>query len=384
MKRKPLQCTIVFCLLFIAPTAKADPPVVVEFVDENLENSVAVAVSMPATPELWASDLLRAVSVVTDSDMPIVSLEGLEYCVNLKFLFINNFQCMSIEPIRGLSYLEKVRLDGYNRFAESESTFNDIFPLEDLVNLYYLSLRMQDIQDLAPLANLTALTELLLSQNQIHDIRALAGMTKLEILELDGNQIEDISILKFLENLKILKLSENHITDISPLNASLTLLKLNLSGNRIDDISPLENHESLTELNLSGNPISNISVISNFQNLTSLALGDDDESEPLVDISSLSYLKELQSLSLGSNHITNLDPISSLNNLSIVALGENPITDLSALLANDGIGEGDTISLGGKAITSEVLIRQLGELESRGVRIFHRGLFLDVPYDPWA
>lgn len=140
--------------------------VVVKFPDPELEAAIREAIAKP-TGDIHDSDLigLRNLYGAYATTRDIVSLEGIQYCVNLTLLWASKNQ----------------------------------------------------IVDISPLSQLTKLTELLLSHNEIADISALAGLTNLRRLSLDWNRIVDIGPLSRLARLEELDLNNNQIVDIQAL-----------------------------------------------------------------------------------------------------------------------------------------------------------------------
>lgn len=120
-----------------------------------------------------------------------------------------------------------------------EANISDLTGLEFAINLTYLWLTGNPITDLSPLCDLTNLTGLVLFGNTITDISALSNLTNLIHLNLAGNSISDISALSNLTNLEYLDLGYNSISDISVLSNLTNLTYLNLSDNAISDLSPL-------------------------------------------------------------------------------------------------------------------------------------------------
>ena len=149
----------------------------------------------------------------------------------------------------------------------------------------------------------------------------------------------------------------NQISDISALANLTSLVELQLGENQITDISPLANLNHLTELELSGNQISDISALANLTNLTVLRLfGTPD------------YLG-----GTAERQISDISPLANLKNLKVLVLNINQISDISPLLENSGLGEGDLVWLGDNNLDlsngSEDL-EVIRQLEERGVRVF--------------
>jgi large repetitive protein len=138
-------------------------PLVVSFPDPELEVVMRDAIDIPA------GDILNTdLAVLTELDVEdwgVLSVEGLQHCVNLE----------------------------------------------------WLDLRDNEISDPGPLAGLINLTFLELGNNVISDIGALASLANLEELHLYNNWIVDISVLGELIHLEQLDLRNNRVGDISPL-----------------------------------------------------------------------------------------------------------------------------------------------------------------------
>ena len=200
-----------------------------------------------------------------------------------------------------------------------------------------------DISNLSPLSNLTNLTSLSLGSNSISDISALSNLTNLTWLFLSNNSISDISALSNLTNLTVLFLSNNSISDISVLSNLTNLTVLFLYSNSISDISVLSNLTNLDRLYLSDNSISDISALSNLTNLTEL------------------YLWE--------NSISDISALSNLTNLTVLSLSRNSISDISPLVANTGLGSGDTVDLKSNPLSSTSINTHIPALQRRGVTV---------------
>ena len=179
----------------------------------------------------------------------------------------------------------------------------------------------RDISDLQGIEQLNQLTTLILWNNQISDVSPLAGLTQLTWLELQSNQISDLSPLSGLTQLKSLFLPGNQISDVSPLSGLAQLSDLGLSENQISDVSPL------------------------------------------------SGLTQLESLFLSRNQISDVSPLSGLTQIAVLILADNQISDLSPLVANAGLGDGDTVNLVGNPLSDEALTTQIPALQARGVAV---------------
>ena len=196
-----------------------------------------------------------------------------------------------------------------------------------------------------PDANLRAAIETALGKDSGAPITR-ADMATLDSLEASDADISDLSGLEFAVNLTYLTyltLNDNDITDISSLSKFTMLERLWLSNNGIEDISALAKLTNLTELWLWNNRIEDISALSKLTNLTRL--------------------------SLGSNNITDISALSGLINLRMLIIQINRISDISPLVANTGLGSGDTVNLIGNLLSSISCNTLIPTLQSRGIKI---------------
>ena len=177
--------------------------------------------------------------------------------------------------------------------------------------------------------------------------------------------ISDLTGLEFGTNLTALRLHDNHITDISVLSELTKLQGLWLSNSNITDISALSDLMHLRELGLGGNNITDTSALANLVDLTSLKLWNNS----IADISSVENLTQLTRLHLHHNRITNISVLSGLTQLTELRLGRNSVTDLSPLVANMGLGSGDTIDVRGNPLSYSSIQAYIPTLKSRGAKI---------------
>ncbi|MFC1716071.1 leucine-rich repeat domain-containing protein [Candidatus Poribacteria bacterium] len=275
--------------------------------DLNLGAAIREAIGKPEGA-ITESDL-QAITELVAAEKNIQDISGIERCINLTTLNLNNNQIV------------------------------DITPLSNLTNLERLFLIDNPISDMKPLSKLTRLTNLNLGGTGIGDLAFLANLTRLESTNLDVNQISDITPLAGLTNLAQLSLIDNQITDIISLSKLTNLEALRLRGNPIeidsDDLALLSKLTNLTSLDISDNNIRDITGIEGCVNLERLMLGTlYDRSESSNDVEDISPLKELTNLvelSLASNKVSNIEPLSGLTNLTWVNLNNNQITDAAPL-----------------------------------------------------
>ena len=122
---------------------------------------------------------------------------------------------------------------------------------------------------------------------------------------------------------------------------------------------------NLRELNLSGNSISSIVSVAGLTQLTWLHL----QSNRISDIAALASLTNLTALRLDRNRISDISALSSLIQLKELRLDRNNITDLSPLVANAGLGSGDTVDVRGNPLSYLSIYRHIPTLQSRGVEV---------------
>ena len=87
----------------------------------------------------------------------------------------------------------------------------------------------------------------------------------------------------------------------------------------------------------------------------------------IASLDGIENLISLTYLHLYGNQISDLSPLSNLTALTGLGLNENQISDLSPLVANRGLGPGDTIHLRNNPLSADALTTQIPALEARGV-----------------
>ena len=225
--------------------------VVITFPDTGLESAIRSELNKPVG-DIYRTELIPITELVADS-MGIADLTGLENCVNLQVLSLENNQIIDLGPITGLSTLNDLNLAknqivaidalaglvGLWRLSLRDNQIDSITSLSGLTNLQYLFCSDNPLADIGPLVGLTKMTYLELMNNEISDISPLAGMTDLEYLFLWHKDISDVTPLSGLTKLKCLYVELNQLSDIGPLSGLIDLQELYLRYNSISDISPL-------------------------------------------------------------------------------------------------------------------------------------------------
>lgn len=363
----------------------------VVFPDRNLEAAIREAIDKPEGP-IYTSDL-EEVIVLSLPGRKITDLTGLEYCVNLKTLEINdnsisdmsslaaltNLTTLVVDPeqirrtspvasLTDLTVLEVVdipdpnleaamrdaigKLEGaiYASDLEQLTSFSargveiaDLTGLEYCTGLDRLYLEDDEIVDIAPLAGLTNLSVLSLRNNQIIDIAPLARLSSLGELYIDGNEVSDIARLAGLTSLIWLSLSRNQIGDVSPLASLTNLVWLWLHGNELGDVSPLASMKNLSVLVLEPGDVEGTSLLGSLANTTVLlAVSFPDVNleaairEAIHKPEGPIYTHELEALtalSLSGRDLTDLTGLEYCTSLKRLELHDNEISDLSSLAA---------------------------------------------------
>ncbi len=236
-------------------------------------------------------------------------------------------------------------------------------------NLKVLELNLQDITDVTPLRNLKQLKRLGINQNyNLEDISPLAGLTNLEYLNLDTDlSIEDISVLKNLTKLRFFNIMyDTLITDVSVIENFKQLEDLELSNQKLNNIDFVSNLTKLKALWISACNINDIKPISNLIDLDFLHMKDNK----IEDITPLKNLKKLVRLYLSRNKIKDISVLEFLPNLNKIILDENKIEDISPLVKNEGIGMGDFVSLVKNPLNEKSINKYIPELQQRGVTVY--------------
>jgi len=201
----------------------------------------------------------------------------------------------------------------------------------------------------------------------------LAQLTRLGI---QNKGVISLIGLEYCANLTLLELRGDPITDISPLSSLINLTALHLCNNQISNISPLYTLTNLEFLAIAGNPVSDLSALSALNKLTCLDLASDE----INDISPLASLTNLTILCLQGNEVRDTSPLSNLTNLADLRLTQNRVEDISPLLDNPGLGDGDSVLLGGNNL-------ELGEgsEDMENIRALEgRGVLVSLDPQQWA
>lgn len=139
--------------------------------------------------------------------------------------------------------------------------------LEACVSLRSIWLDDNEISDLAPLKDLKLLQQLMLKNNQIVDVSPLKNLTKLQHLDVSQNQIESIKDLDQFKNMRSFYAGNNKITDIGVVVNYPKAWSLYIQNNPVSNLKPIEKLRFLDHLDISRTQVADLSPLSNLTNL---------------------------------------------------------------------------------------------------------------------
>ncbi len=117
---------------------------------------------------------------------------------------------------------------------------------------------------------------------------------------------------------------------------------LDIGGHNLGTIDWLSDFKNLTNLWLWGNDLDNADMKAlDGKDLEELNINDNN----LTDITFVENFPNLTQLSAAATGISDLTPLASLTKLQEVWLEENEISDITALVENMSLGDGDTIDI---------------------------------------
>ena len=398
-----------------------------EFEDQKLHDIVLRALGKSTDAEYTVEEL-ASIRQLDASGSEVEMLGGLEAATGLETLILDGNAVTNLAPLGHLAKLTRLELadngivdlsglkpvTGLRRLGLAGNPIADISPLTQLLDLRQLDLESGSVADIEPLADLTDLTTLNLNFNDIGDISPLVRMTRMTTLDLWGNKITDVSALREMKGLFWVDLDDNAITDIEPLRGLTTLNALHLNGNdvrtleplaglvnlivlglndnRIVGLTPLSNMTDLEVVWLEGNSVTDVSPLAGLNRLERLYLGRNAisglsglsrltllrvlelQDNRIRDISPIAKLTRLRVLDLADNGIRDLSPLQDLRRLRRLDLANNDIRDIEPLLANSGLGAGDTVYLHGNPLDDPSINIHIPALTERNVDVYRIGV----------
>ncbi len=348
----------------------------------GLTNLTRLTLSRNNLSDLSVLPKLTNLTRLSLRDTGISDISVLSGLTNLTHLWLHNNSISDISAVSGLTNLTKLWV--------GDNNLSDISPVLGLTNLTELVLRKNSISDISPVLGLTNLTELELGKNNISDISALSGLTNLTRLTLHYNSLSDVSALSGLTNLNLLGLWDNNISDLSPLVSNAGL-------GRRDTVDVDENPLSAESTNahiptLLGKGVDvrvdkpvdiyDRNLRAKIKTTLGTAAGETVKRADMAmlttlhasfakisTLTGLEYATNLTHLYLEDNRISNLSALSELTNLLVVHLNNNNIEDISPLVANMGLGNGDSVDVRGNPLNAESINTHIPTLQNRGITV---------------
>lgn len=202
------------------------------FPDKNLEAVVRREVfeKRESKDPLTAKDV-ENISQIKGIGKGIKNLKGLEACVSLRSIWLDNNEITDLSPLKDLKLIQQLML--------KNNQIKDIKPIAGLVMIQHLDLEKNQISDISPIAKFDNMKSLYLGDNQIKDLSVVAQFKKIWSLYVPGNPITDlkpVSQLRFLDRLDI---SNTPVADLGPLAGLKSLNRLMLENSKVTDLTVL-------------------------------------------------------------------------------------------------------------------------------------------------
>ncbi|MBK1963329.1 leucine-rich repeat protein [Listeria ivanovii subsp. londoniensis] len=168
------------------------------FPDPGLAEEVKKVLKKASVTDIVSQKELNEVREFNGNDCNIKCLEGLQFFIYLKELYLCRNQISDLSPLEGLTNLVHLCVD-----ENKLENLNGI-PSTKLARLF---LDGNELRDVSSLSHLTELETLSISKNKLRNIDALAHLTKLKVLDLRRNELRDLSALASLKKLTWLDLA---------------------------------------------------------------------------------------------------------------------------------------------------------------------------------
>lgn len=300
----------------VLPPVNCEPVV---FADTNLEDAIRTALDKSGPLTL---DDIASLTTLDARGYGVANLGGIE--------------CFS----------ELTDLDlGYGGQASNVTNFA---PLRYLTKLNNLDLTGDPLVSLEPLGELPSLQTLRLSStSDLVDLTPLGTAPALVRLDLDSNALADLTPLGDIGTLREVWFTNASFSAPNSLGALAQVQRLYLSGTQLADATPLAGLTQLTELDLGGN--TNLTSFNKLSTLVNLTLLDASYTN-ITSVTAVASMTKLQTLYLHFDQIADVTPLQGLTQLQALSLNFNPVTDIGPLVANAGIGAGDSVNLAGTSL----------------------------------
>lgn len=202
------------------------------FPDKALEAAVrAVVFDKRFNQDPLTKDDVAKIPHVIGRGKGIKSLEGLQHCVSLMKIDLEDNEISDLKPISELNKLISLSLAG-NKIQE-------ISAVKSMVNLQLLDLSRNNIKKIDPVAGMKNLRDLWIADNQISDLTPISNLPKIWYLDIAKNKVVDLTVVGKLKWLTTLDITDNQVKDLSALRSLSDLDLLLISKNQIADLGPL-------------------------------------------------------------------------------------------------------------------------------------------------
>ena len=367
----------------------------------------------------WAGDFLGLVNLldltvwyIARNTLPANAFDGLPNLFKLTLEYNNRLQTIQSGAFNGLANLHELEIDDSGLTSLQPGVFHGLYNLHSLdisdapvppdntwdspAGSGFTSLQPSAFTGLENLHEL-ALVEMRLAA--LHE-GMFDGLAKLDYLAIAANSLASVDPGTFrgLSNLTFLIVADTSITTLQPNTfAGLENLEdLKLSNNLNLGTLPLGVFNGLPKLDnifihdtaLKTLPGGLFKSLSNLKELRlvrgALATLEPDVFVGLDDVEllslagnaltameagSLSRLSNLEVLSVNDNAIADISDLSSLTSLNKLYLANNLISDVTPLVANAGLGDGDYVRLDGNPWSADALAVDIPALRGRGVKV---------------
>lgn len=202
------------------------------FPDKALEKAVRKEVfAKRYNDEPITAEDVKNISQVKGKGLGIKSLEGLEHCVAVMLIDLEDNEIEDLTPLAELKLLQSINL--------ADNRIRSVKPLEKLERVQYLELSNNQVKNIESLAKMTNMRSLYLSNNRIKHVDVLLRMPKVWTLYVAENPIVIFEPIGHLSWLSSFDASECNIKSLEFMKPLTELKYVNLKDNEIEDLAPL-------------------------------------------------------------------------------------------------------------------------------------------------
>lgn len=229
--------------------------------------------------------------VVRCSNNQLVSLNGLQFSINLQILEISNNRLGSLRDI-GLC-----------------------------TNLRVLKVSNNSLWSLRGIEACTSLRELHCNQNELTSLQGIEQCLYIETLYCNNNRLTSVVEVANCIALKRLDCSHNALANLNGIGGCNALEYLNVEYAGLTTLSGIEGCTSLLRLHCGGNLLESVRQIRSFPQLTLLYC----QANRLTTLEGINLCSRLVDLQCHSNQLTSIDGIANLRRLQNVCARNNPV-----------------------------------------------------------